>query len=419
MRKFAALLYKDLLLLVRDKAGLLFLFAMPMVLVLVMTGIQDGAVENSSKKTVSVLILDKDRDEMGREIISELQRQDLFDVTLADSTQTASEVQQAVKEGSFLIGVYIPENISSMVRNEIESSLSEMLGLGSTPQTDTLSSLKVFIDPTVNNTFRTTMMCYLREASNHIEKKALLSTISETAQEFSPFPTDSMAPPPDLKPISIDEIAYSKDAFRTNINVTEHNVPAWTLFAIFFIVISLSGGIIKERQDGSFSRLMAMTCPYSTYLMSKIVVYECVCVLQFLLVMMMGKLLFPLVGLPVFSMHGAFALCLMIVFFCALAAIGIGLTLGTFASTHQQASVLGAVTVVVLSAVGGIWVPTFLMPPFLKAVSVLSPLNWGIEAFYNVILRDGGIRSVLPNCLLLLALTVACTAVSIVAKKKI
>ena len=131
----------------------------------------------------------------------------------------------------------------------------------------------------------------------------------------------------------------------------------------------------------------------------------------------MGRTVFPLVGLTVFSMHGAFLLCLFIVVFCAIAAIGIGLVLGTFATTQQQASVCGAVLVVVLSAIGGIWVPPFLMPPFLNSISGYSPLNWGLEAFYDVILRGHGINSIMPNCLLLLGLSAVCTVVSIMGLK--
>jgi ABC-2 type transport system permease protein len=94
------------------------------------------------------------------------------------------------------------------------------------------------------------------------------------------------------------------------------------------------------------------------------------------------------------------------------------LLISAFATTHQQASIFGAVSVVILSAIGGIWVPTFLMPKFLKALSVVSPLNWGIEGFYKIILRGEGLVSVLPRCFLLLAFAAVCFAVSVLAKRR-
>ena len=422
MRKLFALLYKDMLLLIRDRAGVVFLFVMPLVLVLVMTGIGDGALQNASRKNIPVLILDQDCGVAGCFVIENLQKLDMFDVVLADSLESEQGVQRMIIDGKYLMGVCIPPNTTIAVQDMVQSELSAIIGFDDRADWvdhevgDLSPNIKVFIDPTMSNTFRTTMLTFLRESSLRIEMQALRTAIAENVQEYVSF-GDEEVRLPDFKSIVVDEVVCSPDSFRAGINVTEHNVPAWTLFAIFFIVISLAGGMVKERLDGSFSRLVAMSCSYWLYLVSKIIVYETVCIIQFLLVLLMGRTVFPLVGLTVFSMHGAFLLCLIIVVFCAIAAIGIGLVLGTFATTQQQASVCGAVLVVVLSAIGGIWVPPFLMPPFLNSISGYSPLNWGLEAFYDVILREHGIASIIPNCLLLLGLSVVCTVVSILGLK--
>lgn len=423
MRKLFALMYKDLLLLIRDRAGGVFLFVMPLVLVLVMTGIGDGALQSASRKNIPVLVLNLDRGEVGRVVIDNLQELDMFDVVLADSSASEQGVQRMIQDGKYLMGVCVPPNTTTSVQEMIQSELSAIIGfddgagLEHHEGGDVVSpNIKVFIDPTMSNTFRTTMLTFLRESSLRIELQALRTAIAENVQEYVSFDDEGVRVP-DFKSIVVDEVVCSPDSFRAGINVTEHNVPAWTLFAIFFIVISLAGGMVKERLDGSFSRLVAMSCSYWLYLVSKILVYETVCIVQFLLVLLMGRTVFPLVGLTVFSMHGAFLLCLVIVVFCAIAAIGIGLVLGTFATTQQQASVFGAVLVVVLSAIGGIWVPPFLMPPFLNSISRYSPLNWGLEAFYDVILRGHGIDSIIPNCLLLLGLSAVCTVVSIMGLK--
>ena len=54
----------------------------------------------------------------------------------------------------------------------------------------------------------------------------------------------------------------------------------------------------------------------------------------------------------------------------------------------------------------------------MKALSVVSPLNWGIEGFYKLILRGEGLVSVLPQCFLLLAFAAVCFAVSVLAKRR-
>ena len=76
--------------------------------------------------------------------------------------------------------------------------------------------------------------------------------------------------------------------------------------------------------------------------------------------------------------------------------------LGTIATTQEQAASFGSVSVVILAALGGIWVPVFMMPSIMQMLSRISPLNWGLEGFYDVFLRGGGMTEVLPYVALLL-----------------
>ena len=63
-------------------------------------------------------------------------------------------------------------------------------------------------------------------------------------------------------------------------STTQHNVPAWALFAMFFIVIPMSGSMIKEREEGSMIRIYTMPVSYLTIFMSKVSIYTVVCVIS-------------------------------------------------------------------------------------------------------------------------------------------
>jgi ABC-2 type transport system permease protein len=200
-------------------------------------------------------------------------------------------------------------------------------------------------------------------------------------------------------------------------NAVQHNVPAWTLFAIFFIVVSFSGNTIKEREDGSFDRLMTMPCSFAKYLSSKMLLYIFVCILQFLMVLAMGVCLFPLLGLDVFEINGHFFRMFLVVFCAACAAIGFGTAISTIASSQQQAAIFGSVSVVIMAAIGGIWIPTFAMPDIFKFLSNISPLNWGMEASYGIIMRDYSLLEVLPQCVYLLLFALFCFGTAVIYKK--
>ena len=95
-----------------------------------------------------------------------------------------------------------------------------------------------------------------------------------------------------------------------------------------------------------------------------------------------------------------------------LAATAFGLALGSIFNTPEQAAAFGSVSVIILAALGGIWVPVFVMPSIMQTISTFSPLNWGLEGFYTIFLRGGGIIAILPQVALLLAFCLVCMIVA-------
>ena len=83
---------------------------------------------------------------------------------------------------------------------------------------------------------------------------------------------------------------------------------------------------------------------------------------------------------------------------------------GTLFSSQQQAAIFGAISVVIMAAVGGIWVPTFMMTELMQVISNISPLNWGLTGYYTIILRNGGVVDILPQLVLLAAFFMASVA---------
>jgi ABC-2 type transport system permease protein len=50
-----------------------------------------------------------------------------------------------------------------------------------------------------------------------------------------------------------------------------------------------------------------------------------------------------------------------------------------------------------MAALGGVMVPLFVMPAVMQKIAAYSPMNWGLEGLLDVLLRSGGIASVLPE----------------------
>ena len=101
----------------------------------------------------------------------------------------------------------------------------------------------------------------------------------------------------------------------------------------------------------------------------------------------------------------------------ATAATSYGLLIATSFRTPQQALSFGSISVVILAAIGGIWVPVFVMPAALQAVSVISPLNWSLNIFNDLFLRGATISDITPGILKLLTFSGVALTLSIFVHK--
>ena len=91
-----------------------------------------------------------------------------------------------------------------------------------------------------------------------------------------------------------------------------------------------------------------------------------------------------------------------------------GLLVGTIFKTHHQAAVFGMVSVVIMAAMGGIWVPLYIMSDTMIMLGGLSPMNWGLETFNMVFLRGEGLMEIIQGSLHIWFFAAACFAVAMV-----
>jgi ABC-2 type transport system permease protein len=320
-----------------------------------------------------------------------------------DSEEKAKE---AVFSGKEQLAIVIPEGLSVSLQDKVDRNVSGILarfGVDEEPETTLVKTavpakeVRLYFDPVSQMGFKSSVKSGIDKMVSKIETEsiynAFLEELGEDGDEVI-FDTDNF--------ITFKEILPVQNNKEFIPNSAQHNVPAWALFAIFFIVVPLSINLVKEKNQGTFVRLRTNPVRYATVLGGKTIVYLGVCLIQFTLMLLVGLYLFPLLGLPKLDVSGKLPTLYAVAFFSGLAAIGLGLLLGTIAKTQEQSAPLGAILVVILAAIGGVWVPVFVMPPFMQILSKISPMNWGLEAFYDVFLRNVGFAEILPEILLLL-----------------
>ncbi|WP_294285948.1 ABC transporter permease [uncultured Chryseobacterium sp.] len=407
---------KEILLLKRDIGGIVIIFVMPLLLIITITLIQDSTFKNLEGSKIPIVFVDNDQSEVSKSIKQELERSKSFEL-LTNFNENAA--QKAVFSGDYQMAIVIPKNLTTDINSNIDSKVQAIVssfGL----ETDSAKVKKkipeskeihLYFDPATNIGFKNNVMNSINKMVFEIENKKIYKAFQEQLGT-----TEDLSKNKSL--IGFKEITPKKGKTDVLPNSVQHNVPAWALFAIFFIVVPLSINLVKEKSQGTSVRARISPTPYFIHILGKTFTYLIICVIQFLLMVAVGIYLFPYMDLPQFDVTGKMFQMIVVTIFAGLAAIGFGVLLGTVADTQEQSAPFGATSVVVLAAIGGIWVPVFLMPDFMQTVARFSPMNWGLNAYYDIILRNSGIAGIAKEIIFLFLFYVAMVGISLFYERK-
>lgn len=413
---------KEFLLLKRDLGGLIILFIMPLVLVIAVTLIQDSTFKAVTDSKIQILLVDKDKGSVSKTVFENLEKSKNFIiVTQIDHKPITEEMaKENVYKGKFQLAIVIPENLSSDLQEKVNQNVEKIVSnLGLTDSTSASEpqrvikekEVKLYFDPAVQMSFKNAVMSSIDKMISQIETKSIYSTFQkQLGEETIDFEQKNF--------ITFKEIIPRINNKEVRPNSVQHNVPAWTLFAIFFIVIPLSINIVKEKSQGTFVRLRTNPVSNLVVIIGKTITYSIICMIQFYMMVAVAVFLFPSIGLPSLNIEGHFVLTSIVALFSGFAAIGFGILLGTVASTQEQSAPFGATSVIILAAIGGVWVPVFAMPKIMQYIAKSSPMNWGLEAFYDVLLRNVSFVEIIPRISLLFLFFIITTSIALFYDKK-
>lgn len=422
MHKLKASILKDLRLLLRDKVGLILMFAMPILLVLVITSLQNNTFKIVNDHQVPLVIFDHDADELSFQLREQLQNISMFDISVDRISRDQEEIATSIKNADALVGLVIKKGFSNRVTQNAENlssmAMSDFSEEGSEENAalENVQDLEVLYSPVLQESYRMAVEGALQSAMRVIQSRKMLNLIyaslngSEMPKEMEDMLLNNE--------VILDTKTITNDGSGAIPNATQHNVPAWTIFAMFFMVTSLGSSLVREKRSGSFIRLKTMPGGYFTGIIAKQLVYLLVALAQVLVIFSIGIWIFPLIGLPTLNLpEDLFALFVVSVI-SGLCAISYALCIGVFANTEEQANGFGAVSIVILAALGGILVPSFAMPDSFRIFTSVSPLHWCLQSFYELFLASGSLANLWPVLWPIIVIIVALQLLALAGLKK-
>ncbi|HEX5340766.1 MAG TPA: ABC transporter permease [Gammaproteobacteria bacterium] len=377
-----ALIGKEWKLLLRDWHALLLLFAMPAMFILVMSLALQNKFAAQQGVSIRYYLVNEDSGPVSAALLKQLAGLPEFKAQTADFS--AAELVQRVQQDQAQFLVRIPRGFGKAMTSDKPVPVQMLAGPG--------------VEPVLYRLFEAA----LRNALARVYLQQALAPLTQ-------MPGIGAAPDLDAADKLLhDESLYKVNGENQRPSSVQQNVPAWLLFAMFFIAIPLSTTWVQERQQGTYARLRSMGLSARTLLLGKLLPYLGINLLQVVLMLAVGVFVVPWLGGDRLSLgHAPLALCLMALA-VSFASVSYALLIANLVTTSEQATIFAGVANLLMAAVGGIMVPRFIMPHAMQILSQYSPMSWGLEGFLKVFLRQGGLVAVAPEAAWLLVFGLAC-----------
>ncbi|MDR9424208.1 MAG: ABC transporter permease [Marinobacter sp.] len=376
----AALIRKELLLLARDPHGLLLLFVMPAVFVLIMTFALQYQYAMSQEVELDFYLLNEDGGGLSSAFARQLAAASPLSRVETEADWQKMQVLAQADEVKFLV--------------RVKPGFDDLLK-------DRKPAVEVLLAPGTSPVFASVAEARVAELLNRLYLRYRLASLPGVQSNL------------DAKASDLVEARSLYDNSGEFPSSVQQNVPAWLLFAMFFIAVPLSTTLINERQQGTLLRLRSMGIGPVRLLAGKVIPFFIVNLLQVVFLFLIGLYLVPAMGGDQLTLGENPEGLVLVSVAASLAAVCYALLVAQITSTIEQATIVSGVLNIIMAALGGVMVPRFLMPEAMQEIGNYSPMSWGLDGFFDILLRNGTVADILPEvgALLGFAVLMLCLAV--------
>jgi ABC-2 type transport system permease protein len=368
-------------LLCRDRLGL-GMFVLVPIAFLTMFGLAFGGLGSGSDIKIRIGVLDLDHSEQSTALItaveSDSSRMEL--VTIKGDDLEAARI--AVQAGTFPGAVVIPKGFGKSMLGEAAPMPLELYYDSSNPiapelaQGTLLEGASRGLAPAL---IARQLGMLEKMAGPLTERQSALRTMLIKAAESGTSP-DNMTPSSMISS-TIPIKAISSGSKRGNKSLVTYYTGAIGMMFLMFSASTICGGLLEERESGLTARLSALgTSPWQMIL-GRFEFSTLIGAAQFVIMLGWAWLIF---GVEFFEPNQLVQLALLVPV-AAGAAAGLGLIVSVPCSTRRQQATLSTIIVLLLSALGGSMVPSFMLPQYMQDAAAFVFNWWAIDAFQQVL----------------------------------
>jgi ABC-2 type transport system permease protein len=350
-KKIHAIIRKETYHLMRDFRSLYLAFFIPLLLILLFGYALSLDVEN-----IPMLVVDHDNTEMSRDIIRRLSVSSYFN--LMGRVSDTRELVRRLDKNATSVGVVIPSGFTENMRSGRKSPLQVIID-GS--------------DPNYAGLTRSYINTFLSEYN----RKQLAIFLNRQGKEGIKVPVEGRI-----------RVWFNEDLESKNFIV-----PGITAIIIMIVGAMLTSLVIaREYENGTMETILSLPVTGVEFLIGKAVPYFFIGLIDVLIAVLMGQLLFGVV------MKSSFWLMVLASTLYLNVALSIGLLISTLTKSQLVANQMAILVTYLPSLLLSDFVfPIVNMPSILQKITYIVPATYYIDILSGLYLRNLAFLDLWPN----------------------
>jgi linearmycin/streptolysin S transport system permease protein len=377
MRKLFLIGIKDLKIIFRDRAALIFMLLAPFLLTIGM-GFVTGRFSGSSSglSDIPVIIVNLDNDQLGNALADVFSSTELADLMEPTASSDPTAARRSVDNDKAAAAVIIPEGFTgSIIPAEsivFDQSLVQpepvKIEVYANPSSPTSAGvIKAIVDEFISRveegrTSGMTSIVQLMQTGllnpQNLQNEAsnLFQNVDQTESTAITLKNDKQG----AEAVPFDILAYM--------------APGMALLFLMYTVSYGGRSILAERSQGTLPRLLVSPTSTAQVLGGKVLGIFLTGVVQVGILILASSLFF--------SVKWGDTLGLVILILAAVfGATGWGMLITALARTPAQVGSVGSALMLIFGILGGSFIQLENMPPLVQTLSKITPNAWGLDGF--------------------------------------
>jgi len=338
LRGFRAILYKEFIVMFRDRTTLFFMFFPPLLQIIAF-----GFALDNDVKHMAMAVYNEDRTTESRQLVDAFVNTQTFRVV--KEVNSLDELEAMVRRGKANVGLDIPPDYTRKLR----------------------AGKKADVQVLIDGSSSTIALQALNTALGVAFQRSVSILLGET---------DRRELPVEVRP----QVLYNPSMRAPNFFVPGVIGTALQIATVFAAAMS----VVRERERGTLENLLVSPMSRWGLMLGKLVPYLCVS-------MTMALFLFTILRWVFFvPIHGSLVMLFVASFLYIFALISLGLLVSTKAESQNEAMQMSMTIMLPSIFFSGFIFPRETMPWIFYAISTVLPATYFIELMRAIILRGAG-----------------------------